>query len=99
MVDQNALTDYLLDRGIKWTKNTNSRGVEFVELKRNPKSILEKYAKNTKSFEEFVTKSGKGKDFSEALDKFMNEGIANTGAAYDSRFDSLKQIWKKANKN
>lgn len=33
-INTDDLTNYLMDRGVTWTRNTNSRGVEFVKLER-----------------------------------------------------------------
>jgi len=40
LVDSFGLSDYLIDNGFKYTKNTNVRGVEYVELKRGFKESI-----------------------------------------------------------
>jgi hypothetical protein len=52
LVDQKALTKYLIDKGYDYTKNTNTRGVEYVKLNRIA-SELDDLAGKSKSLAEF----------------------------------------------
>lgn len=46
LVDQNRLTKYILDNGFDLTRNTNSRGVEYVRLNRLENELLDLAAKS-----------------------------------------------------
>lgn len=52
--DDRKLTTYLVDKGYDVSKNTNSRGVEYVILKEHPQDALVRIAKRFKDKGEFL---------------------------------------------
>lgn len=44
VVDLDGFTQFLLDNGVEYTKNTNTRGVEYVRLGKNKDKVLEDIA-------------------------------------------------------
>ena len=62
LVDPDKLTNYLLDKGFEFTKNTNSRGVEYVRLGNTVDQLVNLIKRNN-----FKTKS-------EFLDYLANSG-------------------------
>lgn len=92
LVDNAKLTEWLLDRGIKYTKNTNSRGVEFVKLNKTA-SDLKKLARSSDSLSDFKKK------VTDNWDKYKEE-INRMSAGYTeadwSRMRSpMEDIWNK----
>lgn len=52
LVDKDKLTSYLIDNGFDYTKNTNTRGVEYVKLNKTLNE-LENLARDSKSLADF----------------------------------------------
>lgn len=94
LVDQKALTDYLINRGIEYTKNTNSRGVEYVKLNKVLNEMQKKAISMPKDkFKQFITAN---------YDKYKDE-IARVRESYtmadNSRLRSaVDDIWEEANR-
>ena len=93
LVDQKGLTDYLLKRGVEYTKNTNSRGVEIVKLNKQLFELEKKALTMSQSeFKKFVTQN---------YDKYRNE-ISRRSRNYTNADRSrmrrpIDDIWKEAN--
>ncbi len=95
LVDQDKLTDYIINKWYDYTKNTNSRGVEYVKLNK-AKSSMENLARNSKTLSEFKEK------VMSKYDEFRDE-IARLSKNYtnadNSRMRSpMEDIWNNLNK-
>lgn len=99
LVDPEALTNFLMDRGIKWTKNTNVRGVEYVQLKRTPESTLTKVAEKSDSFVDFISKALKTEeDAFRRISPKLPHGVPATSPRGSGGMDKLRKIYDKAKK-
>jgi len=94
LVDPDALTKYLIDNGFDYTKNTNTRGVEYVKLNKQLNK-LEDIARKSKTLSEFK------KQVINNYDEFRDE-IARISSKYteadSSRLRSpIEDIYKNVN--
>lgn len=95
LVDPKALTDYLIKRGVEYTKNTNSRGVEYVKLNKVLNELENKATTMSKTkFKEHVLAN---------YDKYRSE-LARRERGFNevdrSRLRSgIDDIWEEANQS
>lgn len=94
LIDQDKLTQYLIDKGYDYTKNTNTRGVEYVALNKNYNELLS-LAKNSRSQVEFNDKVLKNWDKYRVEINRIDKGIS---FAEKKRGDvtALDRIWENA---
>lgn len=93
LVDQEALTDFLVDKGIEYTKNTNSRGVEFVKLNKLESQLRRKAeAMKMTEFKNHVMQN-----YEKYRDELARISRGYTQADMSRRRSPIEDIWKKAN--
>jgi len=95
LVDQRRLTDYLIDRGIEYTKNTNSRGVEYVKLNKVLNEMQKKARTMSKDkFKEFVNA-----DYNKYRSELARISESYTMADNSRLRSAIDDIWEEANRN
>ena len=113
LVDNKALTKYLIDNGFDYTRNTNTRGVEFVKLNKTLNE-LETLASKSKSLADFKQKAMANYDtyrdeIARLSKNYTNADISRLRDPLDDIYrnienkglpktkSQLKEIWNKAN--
>jgi hypothetical protein len=114
LVDNKALTKYLIDNGFDYTRNTNTRGVEFVKLNKISNE-LESLASKSQSLTDFKKKVMANYDkYRDELARISQNYTTADNARLRSPIDDiynkvenkgipktksqLTDIWNKANK-
>lgn len=96
LVNPQKLTDFLVDNGFEYTKNTNSRGVEYVKLRRYldsevNRSTLERYKKLDDMFGDLADKYKTSNAFANNVYKRIeNDSIKDFDPAYKILTDFYK---------
>jgi hypothetical protein len=115
LVDNKALTKYLIDNGFDYTRNTNTRGVEFVKLNKISNE-LESLASKSQSLTDFKKKVMANYDkYRDELARISQNYTTADNSRLRSPIDDiynkvenkgipktksqLTEIWNKANKN
>lgn len=94
LVDPPSLTKYLIDKGYGATKNTNSRGVEYVLLNKQHNELVS-LALKSKSFNDFTEKLlSRWDEFRSELNR-IESGMSEAAKTHSS---SREIIWNEAEK-
>lgn len=108
LVNDRELTNYLIDNGVEYTKNTNASGVEYVQLFKDKVSYLSDIAKRFDKkgdFLEFLT-TRQGLDEISGIDRQLGDtdlawnrsrGVGIDNKKITRPKSQLKQIWEEAN--
>lgn len=104
LVDVTKLTDFLIDNGFEYTKNTNSRGVEYVNLKPTLKSItdknpIENFKKFDDRYRDLADTYKTFNSFYSAVEKRADETFAKTGKFFASNRKMLKEYFEQIKSN
>jgi len=104
LVDVTKLTDFLMDNGFEYTKNTNSRGVEYVNLKQtlessNDRSPIEWFNRFDKDYNDLANKYKTFDSFYNAAVKRTEEMNAKTGKYIATNYKMLKEYFNQIKKN
>lgn len=96
LIEPNMLTQFLIDNGVTWTKNSNSRGVEYVNLLtpevENAQKIIQE-ARKFKSKIDFLKDFSTEKTFSKYRDS-----LQDYERLYNPAGESIaSHAWRKAN--
>lgn len=98
LVDNTKLTDFLLDNGYKYSKNTNARGVEYVELKRTMSSLnnkvpVETFNKYDSKYKDLVDEYKTFDPFFKQVEKRNDDIFKTTGEYTASNYKMLKEYF------
>lgn len=104
LVDVTKLTDFLMDNGFEYTKNTNSRGVEYVNLKQtlessSDRSPVEWFNRFDKNYNDLANKYKTFDSFYNAAVKRTEEMNAKTGKHIATSYKMLKEYFNQIKKN
>lgn len=92
LVDQDALTKYIIDKGFEYTKNTNTRGIEYVKLNKTAND-LQNLANTSNSLSDFKKRVMDNYDqYREELARLSKN---YTNADISRLRDPMEDIWNK----
>lgn len=97
LIDPDATTEYLIDKWYTASKNTNTRGIEYVLLPVNESKAIN-FARKFKDYNDFKSKVYENKEISPIVGEIsnrINKWIPTTAPAYQ---DPRLRIWNKVNK-
>ena len=104
LVDTTKLTDFLIDNGYTYTKNTNSRGVEYVKLARTAESSSQRVPVDSfrlldSRYKDVVNKYKTFDAFYKQAQKISDDVFNKTGKYEATNYKMLKEYFNQVKNN